>query len=67
MHACAHTPTQWIPEINHHAPNVPILLVGTKMDTREDETELARLRDRRQQPITFPEGSQLAKEIGAVK
>jgi GTPase SAR1 family protein len=22
---------QWIPELRHHAPNVPIVLVGTKL------------------------------------
>jgi Ras-related C3 botulinum toxin substrate 1 len=25
---------QWYPEICHHAPNIPIILVGTKLDLR---------------------------------
>lgn len=26
---------QWIPEIKHHCPDTPIVLVGTKMDLRD--------------------------------
>merc|ERR1712227_155914 len=28
---------KWYPEINHHCPNVPILVVGTKLDLRENK------------------------------
>ncbi len=27
---------KWIPELRHHAPTAPIILVGTKTDLRED-------------------------------
>ncbi|KAF3332579.1 rac-like GTP-binding protein 7 [Carex littledalei] len=27
---------KWIPELRHYAPNVPIVLVGTKLDLRDD-------------------------------
>jgi small GTP-binding protein len=27
---------KWIPELRHHAPNAPIILVGTKTDLREN-------------------------------
>ncbi|XP_057997104.1 rac-like GTP-binding protein RAC13 isoform X1 [Hevea brasiliensis] len=31
---------KWIPELKHYAPNVPIVLVGTKLDLREDKRYL---------------------------
>ena len=38
--------TKWIPEISHHCPNVPFLLVGTKLDLRDDPETIAKLRVR---------------------
>ncbi|KAJ3204465.1 Rho GTPase protein rac1 [Entophlyctis luteolus] len=58
---------KWYPEISHHAPNTPMILVGTKLDLREDRETLERLRDRRMAPISFQQGMQMCKEIGAVK
>lgn len=37
---------QWWPEIAHHAPGVPIVLVGTKLDLREDLQTIEKLRER---------------------
>jgi Ras-related C3 botulinum toxin substrate 1 len=59
--------SKWWPEVSHHAPDIPIILVGTKLDLREDPDTNARLRDRRMQPITYAQASQLAREINAVK
>lgn len=59
--------TKWYPEITHHAPNTPIILVGTKLDLREDRETIEKLREKRQQPITYQQGLQVSKEIGAVK
>jgi len=53
--------TKWIPEIKHHVPESPFLLVGTKMDLRNDQEVLKKV----SQPITQEEGAALAKELGA--
>ena len=58
---------QWLPEVKHHCPDTPILLVGTKLDLREDEVTVQRLKERKMSPITYTEGLKLQREIGAVK
>jgi len=59
--------SKWYPEVNHHAPDTAKLLVGTKLDLREDQPTVARLRERRMEPINYAQGVQMAKEIRAVK
>ena len=44
--------SKWHPEINHHAPGVPFLLVGTKMDLREDPDTVTRLQQKRLAPVS---------------
>ncbi|OMH85171.1 Ras-related protein Rac1 [Zancudomyces culisetae] len=51
----------------HHSPNVPCILVGTKLDLREDPETIEKLREKRMAPITYPQGLQMAKEINAVR
>jgi len=38
--------SKWYPEISHHAPATSIVLVGTKLDLREDPATIEKLRDR---------------------
>lgn len=53
---------KWIPEIQHHCPNVPILLVGTKSDLRNGEQYFNGNQNR---PIVTAErATQVAKETG---
>ncbi|KAK9366958.1 P-loop containing nucleoside triphosphate hydrolase protein [Lipomyces kononenkoae] len=59
--------TKWYPEISHHAPNTPIILVGTKLDLRENREVVDKLREKRMTPISYPQGLQMAKDIHAVK
>ena len=58
---------KWFPEVFHHCPGVPCLIVGTQIDLREDDSVRAKLQRQKQQPITEDQGRQLAKELGAVK
>jgi len=57
--------SKWIPEIKQYCPNAKILLVGTKMDLRENEDVVAKLKQNQQMPISFTEGQAVAKEIKA--
>ncbi|GEM08423.1 ras-related C3 botulinum toxin substrate 3 [Rhodotorula toruloides] len=59
--------TKWYPEICHHAPNIPIILVGTKLDLREDRETIEKLRERRMAPIAYQQAAAMAREIGAVR
>ncbi|KAH8824505.1 small GTPase-binding protein [Flagelloscypha sp. PMI_526] len=56
---------RWVDEVHHYAPGVPFILVGCKEDLREDEETLERLAWRRQRPITFNEGLDVALKMGA--
>jgi len=58
---------KWNPEINHHCPKVPKILVGTKTDLREDSDTLARLQDKRMAPVSKEQADNLAKELHCVK
>jgi len=57
---------KWIPEVKHHCPKTPILLVGTKIDLREDPATLSYLSDRKQVPVEYDEGKRKAKEMGCI-
>eukprot|EP00744_Colponema_vietnamica_P002398 GILI01003770.1.p1 GENE.GILI01003770.1~~GILI01003770.1.p1 ORF type:complete len:192 (+),score=54.25 GILI01003770.1:84-659(+) len=59
--------TKWYPEIQHHAPGVPILLVGTKSDLRQDEAAVSQLASKGLEMISQVKSEQMAREIGAVK
>merc|ERR1712232_144796 len=37
---------KWIPEIRHHCPNTPIVLIATKSDLRDDSKAIQRLEER---------------------
>lgn len=50
--------------MRHHCPHTPILLVGTKLDLRDDKDTIERLRDKKLAPITYPQGLAMAREIG---
>jgi len=65
-HSYDNVKSKWFPEIQHHAPGVPIILVGTKSDLRGDEAMLASLAAKGLRVITREEAAARQKEIGAV-
>ncbi|KAK6261146.1 hypothetical protein QUC31_006962 [Theobroma cacao] len=54
---------KWIPELQHYAPGVPVVLVGTKLDLREDKHYLADHPGLL--PVSTAQGEELRKQIGA--
>ncbi|XP_046907204.1 rho-related GTP-binding protein RhoG-like [Hypomesus transpacificus] len=47
---------KWHPEVSHHCPAVPILLVGTKKDLREDRDVFAEAVRAVLYPVTWKNG-----------
>ena len=66
-HSYGHVTQMWHPEVRHHCPNSLIVLVGTKIDLREDKNILDELKTSNQSPVTPAQGYSLEKEINAVK
>jgi len=56
--------SKWFPEISHHCPDAKTLLVGTKIDLREDKETLDNLKG--EKTPTPEDGQKLAAAIGAV-
>ncbi|KAL4280101.1 hypothetical protein GQ457_03G030770 [Hibiscus cannabinus] len=52
---------KWIPELMHYAPGVPIVLVGTKLDLRDDEQFF--VDHPSAVPISKAQGEELRKQI----
>eukprot|EP00466_Bigelowiella_natans_P008668 jgi/Bigna1/56396/estExt_Genewise1Plus.C_980019 len=59
--------SKWYPEIQHHCPGTPIILVGTKSDLREDQGMLQKLGSKGINMVSPDQAELRAKEIGAVK
>ncbi|KAI7829911.1 cell division control protein 42 [Kickxella alabastrina] len=58
---------KWFPEVHHHCPGVPCLIVGTQVDLREDSVTKERLARNRQHVINYDQGEKLSRELNAVK
>ncbi|EDR22566.1 RAC GTPase, putative [Entamoeba dispar SAW760] len=59
--------SKWKPEISHHCPKAPYLLVGTKIDIRDEQKQIKKLYDNKIEPITPEQGEAKCKDIGAIK
>jgi len=55
--------TKWNPEVSHHCPEAKLMLVGTKIDLREDKETLDKLK--KEKLPTYEDGVKLAQTIGA--
>ena len=58
---------KWVPEIKHHCPNTPFLLVGTQVDLRNDEATQLKLGKNKEKPVKKEAGEMLAKSLKAAK
>ena len=58
---------KWFPEVHHHCPGVPCLIVGTQVDLRDDPAVQEKLAKQKQRPVQHDAGEKLARELGAVK
>ena len=57
--------TQWHPEIAHHMPGVPMILVGLRSDLREDQNVLECRALKKMKPVTADEARAMAKRVQA--
>ena len=56
---------KWIPEVNHFCPNVPVVLVGNKKDTRIDPTSIEDMHSRKVKPVPVEEAKLMAERMKA--
>eukprot|EP00455_Lapot_gusevi_P005751 TRINITY_DN1245_c0_g2_i3.p1 TRINITY_DN1245_c0_g2~~TRINITY_DN1245_c0_g2_i3.p1 ORF type:complete len:194 (+),score=68.06 TRINITY_DN1245_c0_g2_i3:140-721(+) len=57
---------RWYPELQHHCPGTPIVLVATKSDLRGDSEYEQVLVSKGLRMVTTEEGKRMADDIGAV-
>lgn len=59
--------SKWVPEISFHCKGIPIIVVGTKKDLRDDKATIEALRDQGgKHPVTGAEAQAVADQIHAV-
>lgn len=62
-----HVETKWRPEVEHHCPGVPFIVVGTKGDIREDSKVLESMEAKGKPLRPFDHYMAEAKKIGAMR
>ena len=58
---------KWLPEIRHHCPNSPFLLVGTKSDLRKDYRALEKLKAKGASLVDPARAEEKGQELSAVR
>lgn len=59
-------PEKWVHEIRKHSPKVPVMLVGTQSDLRNDVKVLIELAKYKEKPVSESDAIRMAHDIGAV-
>lgn len=59
--------SKWHPEIQQHCKGTPCILVGTKIDLRNDPEVIKGLVQKNLQPLTEVDGHRMCNSIGAVQ
>lgn len=58
-----HAAEKWFQEIKQYAPNAAIILVGNKIDLRNDPDVINRLADQSLSPVTYEQGKEIADKL----
>merc|ERR1712173_121673 len=65
-HSFDNVKSKWWPEIQHHAPGVPIVLIGTKSDLRNDQNTINQLQQKGMKFVEAHDIETIKKDINAV-
>jgi GTPase SAR1 family protein len=65
-HSYGEMACKFIHEVRHHCPDVPCILVGTKIDLRNDKAMRQKLRSKQMRIISHEEGEFMAKKLGCL-
>eukprot|EP01087_Luapelamoeba_hula_P023689 TRINITY_DN876_c0_g1_i2.p1 TRINITY_DN876_c0_g1~~TRINITY_DN876_c0_g1_i2.p1 ORF type:complete len:207 (-),score=30.50 TRINITY_DN876_c0_g1_i2:66-686(-) len=63
----ANVSARWVKELREHCPDTPLLLVGTKVDLRNEEGVIRELKAQGKRELNVSDGNALARDIKAVK
>ena len=58
--------SKWVPEVIHHCPAGKLLLVGTKIDLRNNPDQQMQLRQNGEDFVSKQEGEEMAQKINAI-
>ena len=56
---------KWHPEITHHSPDTPFIIVGNKLDLRDNKHTIELLAERKIEPVSYKQGKALADKLKA--
>ncbi|PVF94891.1 P-loop containing nucleoside triphosphate hydrolase protein [Serendipita vermifera] len=60
-----HAERKWLPELYHHRPGIPVILVGCKIDLRTNRIRIEELGEKGERCVSREEGGEMARRIEA--